>query len=72
MPFVLRIEMLLLATVVLFTVFLAIRQRKLLVRFALIWLVGTIIGGIFMLLGPVLLPILVIWMIYWLIKGPRR
>ena len=43
-----------------------------LTSFALIWLVGTIIGGIFMLLGPVLLPILVIWMIYWLIKGPRR
>ena len=44
----------------------------LLIFFALIWLVGTIIGGIFMLLGPVLLPILVIWMIYWMIKGPRR
>ena len=57
MPFVLRIEMLVLATVVLFTVFLAIRQRKLLVRFALIWLVIAV-GMVF----AALCPAFVIWL----------
>ena len=51
MPFVLRMEMLVLAAVVLLIVFLSIRRRKLLVRFAMIWLVIAV-GMVFAALCP--------------------
>ena len=51
MPFVLRMEMLVLAAVVLLIVFLSIRRRKLLVRFAMIWLVIAL-GMVFAALCP--------------------
>ncbi|HIQ73869.1 MAG TPA: DUF1700 domain-containing protein [Candidatus Cottocaccamicrobium excrementipullorum] len=37
-----------------------------------IWLVGTVIGGIFILLGPILMPVLLICLVLWMFKGPRR
>ncbi len=33
-------------------------------------LVGTIIGGIFLLIRPIILPLLIIWLIYWIFRGP--
>ena len=33
-------------------------------------LVGTIIGGIFLLIRPIILPLLIIWLVYWIFRGP--
>lgn len=35
-------------------------------------IVGTVIGGIFLLIRPILLPLLVILLIYHIFQGPRR
>lgn len=34
-------------------------------------LVGTILGGIFLLIRPFILPLLIIWLVYWIFRGPR-
>lgn len=39
---------------------------------SLITIIGTVIGGIFMLLRPVLVPLLVVFLIYSVWKGPKR
>lgn len=34
-------------------------------------LVGTILGGIFLLIRPFILPLLIIWLVYWIFRGPH-
>lgn len=42
------------------------------VIFLIFLVIGTVLGGIFLLIRPILIPLLLIWLVYVLFRGKRR
>lgn len=42
------------------------------VIFLIFLVIGTVLGGIFLLIRPILIPLLLIWLVYVLFRGQRR